>query len=1217
MPESDWSKERLLSELATLREKLRRLEAAGEGTATSAVADPELDPSRNHALFAQYSPDVMMRFDRNMRHLYVSPSISQYWPVPAEAFIGKTHREMEMDEAQCEWWESRIQEVFDTGETRSHEFEMELSPGHTHWTWDLYPQIGEDGEVESVVSFAREITEKVHRQELLQQREEQYRLLVENQTDLVVKVDPEGRFEYVSPSYCRMFGKTEEELLGRAFMPLVHDEDRAATEKAMEALLEPPHLAYVEQRAMTREGWRWLAWSDTAVLNDDGEVVSIIGVGRDITPRRAAQSALARRAEFERIVNEISVDFVRRDVAETDQAIRSALELIARYAGVDRAYLFTISEDGRYTSNTHEWCAPGIEPQIEKLQELEISMLPWWMNRLDDNKVIYITDLNELPEDASSTYHLLKSQGIQSLIVVPVWSGNRLVGFIGFDAVREKRGWSDEEQAILSIVANLFSNALAARAADAALREERNLLRTLFDNVPLGIVILTDDRILTGNRALETITGYTLEEITSIDDWFSRIYPDAEYRRHVLEDWNTTDQQTDTQREYTLVSKSGKKKAIEFRASFLSDGRSLITMSDITTRKLMEQALRENEQRFRNLLERMERIPVQGYDQDRRVIFWNAASTDVYGYTAEEALGRRVEDLIIPDTMREQVIGMITTWYNGGPAIEAGEQTLRNKAGKPVQVYSSHLMHVTGSGDKELYCVDIDLSHLRRIEQELLESERRNKAIVSALPDILFRFSGDGRFIDCSVTDDSLLLRPREEFLGKQVYEVLPEWLADLTAEKIKKTLATGELQVYRYSLELEGRERHYEARQVPILNDETLSIVRDITEQKKLEEQLLQAQKLESVGQLAGGIAHDFNNLLTPILGNAELALMELDPSHTVYHDLAEIADTAERAQELVAQLLAFSRKQVMELKAVNLNLIIRAFQKILRRTIREDIEIGYRLSPDLPLVNADVSRLEQVLMNLSVNAQDAMPGGGRITLETSVPNRMPGDKTLQADPSPKEYVRLTISDTGTGMDEETRARIFDPFFTTKEVGKGTGLGLSTAYGIVRQHGGSMQVHSSLGEGSTFVIFLPVSDTTSAPKSESPLELGDLRGNETILIVEDQSSVRHTAARFLKRFGYHVLEAESATKALQRTVKLEHPIDLLLTDVIMPEMNGRRLYEKIAAMVQGLRVIYMSGYTQDIIARHGVLEDGIDFLQKPFTLRSLTEKVREVLDRD
>ncbi len=387
--------------------------------------------------------------------------------------------------------------------------------------------------------------------------------------------------------------------------------------------------------------------------------------------------------------------------------------------------------------------------------------------------------------------------------------------------------------------------------------------------------------------------------------------------------------------------------------------------------------------------------------------------------------------------------------------------------------------------------------------------------------------------------------------------------------------------------------------------------------EKKRLEDQLAQATKMEAIGRLAGGVAHDFNNLLTGIGGYAEMLLDRLPEADPVARaDLQEIKKSAERAAALTAQLLAFSRKQVIDPEVTDLNELVGSTVRLLQRLIGEDIELRVLSATRLDRVKVDRHQMEQVLVNLAVNSRDAMPTGGRLTIETRNVTLDENYCAERIDIKPGRYVQLAVSDTGCGMTPEMQAHLFEPFFTTKARGKGTGLGLAMVYGILSQHNGFIHVYSEVGVGTVFKIYLPSADEPLQPRRYAPMD--ELpTGNETVLLVEDEAVVRRLAGKILERQGYRVLTANDTQDAYEMARAFEEPIDLMLSDVIMPGLNGRQLYEKIKPLRPHMRVLFMSGYTEDAIARHGVLDKEFSFLQKPFTMAGLARKVREVLDRD
>jgi PAS domain S-box-containing protein len=502
----------------------------------------------------------------------------------------------------------------------------------------------------------------------------------------------------------------------------------------------------------------------------------------------------------------------------------------------------------------------------------------------------------------------------------------------------------------------------------------------------------------------------------------------------------------------------------------------------------------------------------------------------------------------------------------------------------------------------------------------LFESEERYRRLVELSFDAIIIHS-EGKFVYvnepglelyCTKNPDELIGRSISDFIHPDDEESVWARIEATKENGVEIPLTEGRL------IRADGTAVDVEVAALPITfqgRPAMQVVIRDITRRKQLEEQLRQSQKMEAIGRLAGGIAHDFNNLLTVIIGYTELLLHRLNDQHPLRKHIEEIYHAGERAAVLTRQLLAFSRKQVLQPKVLDLNRIIENMEKMLRPLIGEDIELIKLLADDLGMVKADPGQLEQVIMNLAVNAREVMPQGGTLTMETK--NIVLEHKQMREFPglNPGPYVVLTIRDTGTGMDAEIQSHIFEPFFTTKEQGKGTGLGLATVHGIVKQSEGHISMSSRPGQGTSFSIYLPrteqITEADEVRQSTGPA----LPGFETILLVEDEDVVRNLAQRVLLRNGYTVLVANRGAEALQTFQQHDGPIHLLLTDVVMPGgMNGRQLAERLLAKHPELKVLYMSGYTDDIVVRHGVLDSDMAFLEKPFSASRLARKVRQIL---
>jgi PAS domain S-box-containing protein len=510
------------------------------------------------------------------------------------------------------------------------------------------------------------------------------------------------------------------------------------------------------------------------------------------------------------------------------------------------------------------------------------------------------------------------------------------------------------------------------------------------------------------------------------------------------------------------------------------------------------------------------------------------------------------------------------------------------------------------------------LADLDMAQAERHEGRTRLDLMMERMPAILWTTDKDFRFTSgIGAGLESLGLR-KNELVGQTLFDYYqtndPEF-GPIAAHR--KALA-GESVTY----ELDWQSHIFESHVQPLRASEgeligVIGVALDITDRKHLADQLRQSQKMQAVGELAGGVAHDFNNLLMVMKGHAEMLLERLPASSPQRTNVEQIEKAAERATSLTRQLLAFSRKQVLQSRVLDLNEVVAGMIQMVSRVIGENIELAFLPGAKLGSVKADPSQIEQVVLNLVVNARDAMPEGGRLTIETSNVDldKSYSEKHAIVDPGP--YVMLTVTDTGCGMDAQTQSRIFEPFFTTKEAGKGTGLGLATVYGVVKQSGGYIWVYSEISHGTTFKVYLPkVVAQTEKPTMERALP-GPAPGTETILFVEDEEGVRELVRDYLTGSGYRVLDAPDGIQALEIAAAHRGPIQLLITDVVMPRVSGRELATRLTADRPDLKVLYISGYTDDSIFRHGVLEGGMAFLQKPFTLKAIARKIREVLDGD
>ena len=676
----------------------------------------------------------------------------------------------------------------------------------------------------------------------------------------------------------------------------------------------------------------------------------------------------------------------------------------------------------------------------------------------------------------------------------------------------------------------------------------------------------------------------------------------------------------------TITCKDGTRKDVRVEAASVGEV-NLVTFVDMTERKKIEASLGKSEALFRGLYNNMtsgsaiyEVINDGSKGSDYIIKNFNKKSLEIEGKTLNQVVGKSLLDLrpTIDDFGLISVLKKV--WETGEPDCF------------PVKIYQDEIFsnyyenYIFKIPTGEVVTIYNDVTDQKNSEIALKESEERFA--------LAMEFANDGLW-DWNLETNEIYYSPVwKSLLGYEDHE-LPnhfsvwEKLTDPGDVKRSWEMQNELINKKRDRFELEFKMKHKDGHWVDILSranvifnedDKAVRIVgthQDITEKRQLEDQLNQAQKMESVGRLAGGVAHDFNNMLSVILGKTEMALEDIDPDQTLYADLKEIRTAARRSADVTRQLLAFARKQTVAPKVVNLNRTIKYILKMLRRLIGEDIDLIWLPNEDLWPVRIDPGQIDQILANLSVNARDAIADVGKLTIETG---KATFDEAYCADHPgfvPGDFVQLTVSDNGCGMNQETLQNLFEPFYTTKDVDKGTGLGLATVYGIVKQNDGFINVYSEPDQGTTFRIYLPRYLTETEILEKKSSDTIPLDGTEAILLVEDEPSILRMTRMMLERMGYKVLAAGTPGEAITLAHEHADQIHLLMTDVVMPGMNGRDLARNMLSLYPNLKRLFMSGYTANMIAHHGVLDEGVQFIQKPFSKQDLAIKVREALDED
>lgn len=1034
----------------------------------------------------------------------------------------------------------------------------------------------ESGTISGVVIVFRDVTQTYQIQQELQESQKQFFQLFENSpipTSLVGKED--AKYILINSAWCHFLGFSKEEAIGKRAEELKII-DTGTLEKLNIGFIEKGKIEHAEIAVYSKTREKKVILITIKELRVSGKNYVICSM-IDITERKQAEEK-AREKEYryrQTLDNMLEgaqiIDFDWRYIYLNDAVVKQSRkrkeELLGRrmmevFHGIEKTDLF---------SHLKKCMSERCSLHLENKFEYSNGNFGWF-----------------------------------NLSIQPSPEG---IFILSIDITEQKRTFNEFLQAKEEAETN------------------EKYLKTLIEKSPLPMVVTDENQdIEFFNEKFTKQFGYTTKDLKTAEEWWQMAYPDPEYREKVQLAWmdaiafalkNKTDIAT---QEWELTIKDRSKRLCVFDMVPLGK-KNLIVMQDITERRKTLEELRTSELRFRSFVENANDI-VYSISEKGLFTYVSPNWLEFMGEPAEDAIGKPFADYVHPDDIskcQEFLDKVLST----GEKQSYVEYRVRHTNGDwRWHVSNGSLIRNNAEEIIGIMGIARDVSDQKQSELALRQSEARYKSLAANFPDgALFLLDKNWRYLAANGQAFKAAGLRSEDVEGKTVQEVFPE-LWDQLKTYMKQAFEGKE--VY-YEVTYKGRQYSNQAVILDMssgMPEQVLVITRDITEQKrvqaehdKLLQQLAQAQKMESIGRLAGGVAHDYNNMLNVISGYAEMAMDKVEKHSALHEDLTEIRRAADRSSDITRQLLAFARKQTIQPIVVDFNEIIEGLLKMVRRLIGEDIKLIFIPGKEIWHVKVDPAQIDQILVNLCVNARDAISGIGEVRIETT--NKTFDESYCAKNPGfiPGDYVVLSVSDDGCGMDKETQKQIFEPFFTTKEVGEGSGLGLSTVYGILKQNEGFINVYSESGKGTTFRLYFPRHFESIHKRDESSaMEIPNGKG-ETVLVVDDELAIMKMARVMLERLGYNVLGASSPTQALQNAHESGSIIDLLITDVVMPEMNGRDLAEKLRLKFPKLKMVYMSGYTADIITHRGFLEEDVLFIQKPFTKSDLAIKVRQALD--
>ncbi|MFH0974792.1 MAG: PAS domain S-box protein [Spirochaetota bacterium] len=1034
---------------------------------------------------------------------------------------------------------------------------------------------------------SRDISKALHNSE------ERYRLIAENISDTIGEFDLDLNAKYISPSVLKLRGYSAQEVMTQTLDQMLTPESAQKVRKKLLEQLAMENAGNAEQSGNVileleeycKDGSTiWVELSALFLRDTNKKPTGILSVTRDITARkRAAEKIIESEAKY-------------RTVVESS--------LVGVYIIQDNLLRFV----------NKRWCiiyGYSTEEIINKISPLDLTP-PEEKNKVAENIKKRLS--GEIDSIEYETKAIRKDGRIINI---------RVMGSVVLYNGRP---------AISGTVINITER----KQAEENLKESERRFATLINNLP-GLVYRCKNDLNWTMEYLsdrcEELTGYLPEDllnntVLSYNDLIhpedrKQVYDSVQNHINIKQSYQMTYRIKTAQETVKWVWEKGTGVFNETGELMALEG----FIADISERKQAQEALVESEGKYRILVES---VLVGVYViQDNLFRFVNKRFCEIYGYSYDEIVDKLSpvdityanDTGIVTENLRKRISGEIDSIsYTIRGVRKDGEIRM-------IEIFGGVS---TYNGRRAILGTIIDVTERKHAEEALKEKEEFLSSIVENIPDMIFiKDARELRFIRFNKAGENLLGYKREELIGRNDYDFFPADQADFFTKKDMEVLKSGQLyDIPEEPIDTKSGKKILHTQKIPIPDKNgnpayLLGISEDITdrkqsekEQERLQSQLLQAQKMESIGRLAGGVAHDFNNMLSVITGYTELITSEIDPSQPIFGRLQEIRKAAQRSAELTRQLLAFARKQTISPRILNINETIENILKILRRLIGEDIDLVWIPGIHVRPIKIDPAQIDQILTNLCINARDAIAGVGKVTIATQPISINELFCDTHPDFSPGEFILLTVSDNGRGMEKDILDKLFEPFFTTKDRGKGTGLGLATVYGIVKQNNGLINVYSEPGHGTIFKIYLPcIKEDIEILREELVSQIP--HGNETLLLVEDEPLTLKMTREMLESLGYQVLAARNPGDAIKIATEYSSKIQLLVTDVIMPDMNGKDLKIKLSLICPKLKCLFTSGYTSDIIAHQGVLDDGVNFIQKPFSIHDIAAKIREILDKD